>query len=223
MKKRTNKRRNILSLLAVMVMLVAIFLTSCSSSEATETESTPVKEEIPEVGTSKESETVEQVKEDTIEPKATTEQETTNEVATETTSEEETSSEVEEEVDEYAKIDMESTLPGVEWIQTFDGIIDEPKLIVFNDSTNKKIILEDMEEVEFTDDDTFAVYIPKDRGKISDDYSFEFEEVNYYDSVVTMKKMPSCIRRGGYSAAICVEIEFDGKPMTLYCYLKLMG
>ena len=221
MKKRTNKRRNILSVLAVMVMLVVALLTACSSDEATETESTPAKNETPVVETSKEVEPVEQVKEDTAEPKATTEQETTNEVATETTSEEETSSEVKEEVGEYAQIDMESTLPGVEWIQTFDGIIDEPKLIVFNDSTNKKIILEDYEEVEFYDDDTLAVYIPKGRGEMTE--YLLFEEVEYYDNIVTLRKRPSAIMRGGYSSPACIDIDFDGEPMTLYCYVKLMG
>lgn len=221
MKKRTNKRRNILSVLAVMAMLVAALLTACSSGEATEAESALVKEETPAVETSKEVETVEQVKEDTAEPEATTEQETTNEVATETTIEEETSSEVEEEVDEYAQIDMESTLPGVEWIQTFDGIIDEPKLIVFNDSTNKKIILEDYEEVEFYDDDTLAVYIPKERGELT--RYLLFEEAEYYDNIVTLRKMPSAIMRGGYPSPVCIDIELDGKPVTLYCSLKLMG
>lgn len=119
--------------------------------------------------------------------------------------------------------DTDSTLPGVEWIQTFEGIIDEPKLVVFNDAANKKIILEDKQEAEFYDDDTLAVYIPKGRGKIADDYFFEFEEINYYDSVVTMKKMPSGIRRDGYSAAVYVAVIFDESRTNLGCFLKLMG
>ena len=36
---------------------------------------------------------------------------------------------------------MESTLPGVEWIKTFDGVIEEPKMVIFNDETNKKVIV----------------------------------------------------------------------------------
>ena len=104
-------------------------------------------------------------------------------------------------------------------------LIDEPKLVVFNDSTNKKVILKELQEVEFYDDDTLAVYIPKGRGNVvTNDYLSEsYEEINYYDNIVTLRKIPSIITRGGYSSARIVDIEFDGKPMTLYCYLKLMG
>lgn len=35
----------------------------------------------------------------------------------------------------YEEIDMESTLPGIEWIATFEGIIEEPKIVIFNDET----------------------------------------------------------------------------------------
>lgn len=198
MNKQTNKRRVFLSVLLVMVMLGATLLTACSSGK---TAATQTKEEATEV--KEDTDEVEQVKEEVVEPKPT--------------------AEPTPEPTPVPTPDMESTLPGVEWMQTFNGIIDEPKLVVFNDSTNKKVILEDLQEVEFYDDDTFAVYIPKDRGKIPEDYSFEFEEVNYYDSVVTMNKMPSIIKREGYSAAKYVEIEFDGKLMRLHCYLKLMG
>lgn len=117
--------------------------------------------------------------------------------------------------------DTTSTLPGVDWIQTFDGIVDEPKLVVFNDETNKKIILEEFEEVEFYDADTLAVYIPKGRGEFVK--YLLFEDVEYYDNIVTLKNMPSAIMRDGYSSATCIDIEFDGHPKTLYCYLKLMG
>lgn len=198
MKKKTIKRKNILSVLAVMIMLAATLLTACSSGK---TAATQTKEEVTEV--KEDTDEVEQVKEEVVEPEPT--------------------AELTPEPTPVPTPDMESTLPGVEWMQTFNGIIDEPKLVVFNDSTNKKIILEDKQEVEFFDDDTFAVYIPKDRGKIADDYFFEFEEVNYYDSVVTMKKMPSGIRRDGYSAAVYVAVEFDGIRKNLGCYLKLMG
>ena len=50
-----------------------------------------------------------------------------------------------------------------------------------------------------------------------------YEEINYYDNIVTLRKIPSIISRNGYSSARIVDIEFDGKPMALYCYLKLMG
>lgn len=204
---KTNKRKNISSTLVVLVMAIVFLLTACSSSEKTNT-STKENSEKAEITKQEVTETVEQE-----EPKA-------EEIATP-----EPIIEPTPEPTPAPTPDTESTLPGVEWMQSFDGIIDEPKLVVFNDSTNKKIILEELQEVEFYDDDTLAVYIPKGRGEvITNDYLSEsYEEINYYDNIVTLRKIPSIITRGGYSSARIVDIEFDGKPMTLYCYLKLMG
>jgi len=61
----------------------------------------------------------------------------------------------------YEGIDMESTLPGKEWISTFVGIIEEPKLIVYNDETNKKVIVEHKQEFEFGEGDKLAFFAPK--------------------------------------------------------------
>lgn len=204
---KTNKRKNISSTLVVLVMAIVFLLTACSSSEKTNT-STKENSEKAEIPKQEVTETVEQE-----EPKA-------EEIATP-----EPTIEPTPEPTPAPTPDTESTLPGVEWMQSFDGIIDEPKLVVFNDSTNKKIILEELQEVEFYDDDTLAVYIPKGRGNVvTNDYLSEsYEEINYYDNIVTLRKIPSIITRGGYSSARIVDIEFDGKPMTLYCYLKLMG
>lgn len=197
---KANKiKRNILNVLMVLVMLMATLLTACSNQSA----AAPAKEEATEV--KEDTAKVEQVKEEVAEPAPTAEP--TPEPTSEPTP--------------VPTPDTESTLPGIEWIQTFDGIVDTPKLVVFNDSTNKKIILEDFEEVEFFDDDTLAVYIPKERGKVT--RYLLFDEVEYYDNIVTLRKVPSAIRRDGYSSATCIDIEFDGKPMTLYCDLKLMG
>ena len=107
-------------------------------------------------------------------------------------------------------------------MQSFNGIIEEPKLVVFNDENNKKIIIKDSnQEVEFYDDDTLAIYIPDNNGKVVRELKFEDSEC--YDSVVIFKNISSSIMRDGYVSATIVDIEFDGKPMTLYCYLKLMG
>lgn len=170
MKTKTIKRKNILSVLAVMIMLAATLLTACSSGE---TAAAPAKEETPAVEASKESEPVEQVKEDVAEPEATTEPETTEEAEPETTTEE---PEVEAVV--YEGIDMESTLPGIEWMDTFDGIINEPKLVVFNDETNKKVIVENGDTVEFSLTDTMAAYIPADKESYAE-YPFSVYFKNY--------------------------------------------
>ena len=127
--------KNKLTLLAVLVMLMATLLTACGSKAAapsTEAETTKV----------------ETAKAEEIEPAAPAEVEKVAEV-------EPTAEPV-----VYEGIDMESTLPGVDWMDTFNGIIDEPKIVIFNDDTNKKMIVENGQEVEFTDADTLTIYLP---------------------------------------------------------------
>lgn len=116
---------------------------------------------------------------------------------------------------------MESTLSGVDWIKTFDGIITEPKLVVFNDATNKKIILEEFQEVEFADDDTLAVYIPENDGEVTN--YLLFDDVSTVDGITLLRKVPSVIRRGGYVSPTCIDITFKGEKMTLDAHLKLIG
>lgn len=220
--RKTKKRRNTMCELAVMGMLVAL-LTACSSGETMESTYEPTDDEISVAEVSKDAASVDLADNEVSEAEVAAKMKAADEVVTEAVGEEKVNGEeeTEEEVDGYAQIDMESNLPGVEWIQTFDGVIEEPKLIVFNDSTNKKIILEDFEEVEFYDDDTLAVYIPKGRGEVT--RYLLFEEAEYYDNIMTLRKMPSAISRGGYPSPVCIDIEFDDHLMTLYCSLMLMG
>ena len=140
MKKRTNKR-NILSVLVVMIMLMATLLTACSSGQATET---PAKEETTKAEVTEETAEVEQEEVATPEPT------------------EKPTPEPEVEDSKYPGIDMESTLPGLEWIATFDEIdVDEPIIVVYNDDTNKKVIVNEGDEVEFSkSSDTIAFYTP---------------------------------------------------------------
>ena len=140
MKKRTNKR-NILSVLVVMIMLMATLLTACSSGQAIET---PAKEETTKAEVTEETAEVEQEEVATPEPT------------------EKPTPEPEVEDSKYPGIDMESTLPGLEWIATFDEIdVDEPIIVVYNDDTNKKVIVNEGDEVEFSkSSDTIAFYTP---------------------------------------------------------------
>lgn len=135
-------KRNILSVLVVFVML-ATLLTACSSGETTETSA---KEETTKIEVTEK----------------TTEAEQTEEAATPEPTEE-AAPEPETEDSKYPGIDMESTLPGIEWLDTFDGIINEPKLVVFNDDTNKKVIVENGDTIEFSLTDTMATYVPADK------------------------------------------------------------
>ena len=155
-----------LALLIVMVMLMATLLTACGSGKETNT------------STTEDTTNVEATKE--AEPAETTE---TEEVA-----------EVEPAVDEpiaeptpepvvYEGIDMESTLPGLEWIETLNGVINEPKLVIFNDEINKKVIVENGQKIEFSNNDILTIYFPKDKevyiatgqsdSSIFDDTTFE--------------------------------------------------
>ena len=80
----------------------------------------------------------------------------------------------------YEGIDFNSTLPGREWIQTtFPGVIDEPKIVIFNDETNKKQIVEYGEMILFDEADTFAMYLPD--GAIIIESSYLSDGVTGYD------------------------------------------
>lgn len=145
-----------LATLMVAGTMTMSLLTACSSKQET---AAPANNETTKAEATEETPTAEQVEEEVAESAPTTEPEsTTEEVAEEPESEPETEAVV------YEGIDMESTLPGIEWMDTFDGIIHEPKMVVFNDETNKKVIVENEDIVEFSLTDTMAIYIPSDRG-----------------------------------------------------------
>ena len=147
MKKKAFKRkRNILNVLAVLVMLMAMLLTACSSSK---TDVAPASEETSAAEADKEAE---QVKEEAEEPEPTAEP----------TLEPEPTPEPTPEAVVYEGIDMESTLPGLEWMATFDELdIKEPIIVVYNDDTNKKVIVNEGDKVEFSkSSDILAIYTP---------------------------------------------------------------
>lgn len=136
MKKKTIKW-DILSVLVVCVILIAALLTACSSRQAA---ATPANEETTKAEVTEKAQTVEQ----------------TEKVAVSEPTEEPTPEPV-----VYEGIDMESMLPGADWLDTFDGIINEPKLVIFNDETNRKVIVENGQKIDFSDTDALVIYIPK--------------------------------------------------------------
>lgn len=190
MKKKAFKRkRNILNVLAVLVMLMAMLLTACSSGK---TDAAPASEETSAAEADKEAE---QVKEEAAEPEPTAEPtpEPTPEAVV------------------YEGIDMESTLPGEEWIKTFDGIIDEPKLVVFNDDTNKKVIVENGQEVEFSRTDKLYIYVPnqKDAWITEQDVeNFQLIEGRTYSKLSEQYKV-------GDKVVTKNIIQIDGKEIEL--------
>ncbi len=67
------------------------------------------------------------------------------------------------EPDLYPGIDMESDLKGIAWIETFEGIITEPKVVIFSDETGRKEIVQEGTKVSFNPDkDVLALYFPGD-------------------------------------------------------------
>lgn len=92
----------------------------------------------------------------------------------------------------YEGIDFNSTLPGREWIQTtFPGVIDEPKIVIFNDETNKKQIVEYGEMILFDEADTFALYSPEGWTLIRGSYLTPngLEAKYYYEETFDMEKL----------------------------------
>lgn len=200
MKKRTIKR-SILSALVVTIMLMAALLTACSSGQATET---PAKEETTKAEVTEE----------------TNEAEQTEEAAKPEPMEEPTPEPV-----VYEGIDMESTLPGEQWVASFDGIIDEPKLVVFNDETNKKVILEEGQEVDFAPEDMMAIYVPKGHngGYVdSKETTFINTCVNYNSSGITVLNEIFPKYKIGDTPTFEAIVAYDGENMIISATLNLV-
>lgn len=194
-------KRNILSVLVVFVML-ATLLTACSSRETTETSA---KEETTKAEVTEETPAVEQVEEEVATPEPT--EEPTPEPVV------------------YEGIDMESTLPGEQWVASFYGIIDEPKLVVFNDETNKKVIIEEGQEVDFAPADKVAIYIPNEHEGYyvrNKNYMLLQSYFNYNSSGITVLDTLASNKKVGDSVPLEVEIEYDGADMTLSATLNVV-
>ena len=203
MKKRTENPGILVAL--TMSMMLTIFLSACGSDQA----STPIsEEEITEVVSDLDetTEPAEGESTEVVEPEESAEIESTEETAPETESEQVV----------YEGIDMESTLPGAEWIATFNGIITEPKFVIFNDDTNKKVIVENGQEVEFDDTDVFAIFFPLEkeivRAELDDNLTIKSnsvkKNVRYYDNI-------SARIKDGDKVEIKQRLEVDGEEETL--------
>ena len=201
MKKKTIKRKNILSVLAVCIMLMATLLTACCSGQAAatpaneETTKAEVTEEAPAVEQAEEAPTPEPTEESTPEPEPIPEPVV------------------------YEGIDMESTLPGIEWIDTFNGIIDEPKWILFNDETNKKVIVENGQELEFYDTDTLAIFIPSGHkcyvDSLTDNNVHFFLKNSVVSKNVKVFYKPTSSLNDGDKVNITQKVEFDDEELEL--------
>ena len=163
MKKITKniKRRNNLILLAVLSLL----LVGCSSEATTKpAKSEPeavVKEEAPKV---EESTVPETIVEETV---------------------------VEEPTEDLyipEGIDMESTLPGEEWVASFVGKVAEPVVVIYNDNTGRKEVVQVGSKVTVNpDEDIFAIYCNEiDMGATTHAISVKDLEKKDYYRLLTM-------------------------------------
>lgn len=159
MKRKTNKRKHLV-LLLVLSMLIANILCACGSSNevaatSAKEETTTVKEETqPEVAEAEEAAPAE-----------------------ESEAVEETETEAEDienpEPVEYEGIDLNSSLPTPEWVeQSFPGVIDEYKLVVYNDETHYRVIVENGQTIKFHKDDKLLTYFPMDEDIVGGDRAF---------------------------------------------------
>lgn len=178
MKKRTIKR-SILSALVVTIMLMATLLTACSSGQAIET---PAKEETTKAEVTEETNEAEQT-EEAAKPEPM----------------EEPAPESEAEDSKYPGIDMESTLPGLEWLASLDEIVEEPLIVVYNDETNKKVIVNEGDEVEFSrSSDVLALYSPNNEtmavGGLPGGFNEYWQGSNELPDSTTSKRAIACVR-----------------------------
>lgn len=239
MKRKTLEKKSAFGALLVTLMLTAATLTGCASGQTAETAVTAEEaDNAEEVTAGAEKASDAEAKEEAVrgtekadgeaagavsETAKAADGETEKGTAVETEkATEEDAAEVADGTEEtsegvvYEGIDMESTLPGLEWIATFDGIITEPKFVIFNDKTNKKVIVENGQEVEFCDTDVFAIFFPLEKSivgaPLDDNMTFcqnsTAKNIQYYDDLFPTIK-------NGDKIVINQKLEVDGEPLVL--------
>lgn len=141
--KKTNKL-----LLLVMTLMISLMLVGCGSKATTET----VKSE-PEAVVKEEAPKVEEVVETKVPEEAAVEEPIVEKTM------------VEEPADALyipEGIDMESTLPGEEWVASFVGNVAEPVVVIYNDNSGRKEVVQANSEVTINpDEDIIATYWPE--------------------------------------------------------------
>ncbi len=201
MKKNLIRRS---SILAVLISLLMVTLTACGS-EATVEEAKDSQIVIAEEAVVEETAAVEVAESEHVPAPETVPEPTVVETGEEAT----------EEAPVYEGIDMESTLPGEEWIKTFDGIITVPKVVILNDETGRKQIVEDGDVITINPDtDYIAIYLPGGAQRANhskavrtvSSVSGEFYELLYLDVEKTRE-------RGKQDAAVYVIL--DGEEVEL--------
>lgn len=137
--KLTNQTMSLLSLTFLLTLLLS--LTACGSSQDAQTP-------LDVTSSIEESVNIASIDSETP-PTITTE-------ATEEISEPET---IIEELYIPEGVDIHSTLSGQEWLDSFIGIVNEPVVVVFNDNTGRKEVVQADSEIEINpDEDRIGIY-----------------------------------------------------------------
>lgn len=216
MKMKTMKHHMAGVSVAMALTLMTVF-TGCGSAQATGTDVEQETIETTDITDTKEE--ITDTKEEITEPGEITESEMSEE-----TVEPEVTEEPAMEAVVYEGINMDSTLPGAEWVATFEGIIDEPKLVVFNDETNKKVILENEQEVDFSLTDKIVIYIPQGHngGYIKNKGFIFSSNMNYNSSGRTVLDNLGSKYKVGDQVPLEVLLTYDDADLTLRATLNLV-
>ena len=96
-------------------------------------------------------------------------------------------------------IDMESTLPGEEWVASFVGKVTEPVVVIYNDITGRKEVVQAGSEVTVNlDEDRIAEYWAE-KNCYSEPYKISVKETysfdNYEIRVLDAEKLRSVPKR----------------------------
>ena len=171
-----NRTKNFF--LIIITLMVSLMLIGCSSEATTETVKTEpeavVKEEAPKV---EELETK-------VPEEVTVEEPSAEEIV------------VEEPADALyipEGIDMESTLPGEEWVASFVGNVAEPVVVIYNDNSGRKEVVQANSEVTINpDEDMIAVYF-QDKSMGETTYAISVKETKvtecYHILIMDAEKM----------------------------------
>ena len=180
-----KKSRNSYNFIVIIMLLGISVLIGCSSEPTTETTKNEHEAVVIEVPT-KVEETEAEVSEETAVVEEVIVEETVNE-------------EPAEELYIPKGIDMESTLSGKEWVASFVGNVTEPVVVIYNDNTGRKEVVQANSEVTINpDEDIIAVYWPE-KGMKSIPYAISIIEVygfdNYELNVLDADRMRSIPKR----------------------------
>lgn len=198
--KKKTRKQGTLTLVYMLLLVTLVALAGCSSAKSPE----PKEEE------KSSNETVAETK---VEEKA--EVEDKKEVVTPESVAEPTAEPTHEPV-VYEGIDMESTLPGAEWIESFYGIMEEPKVIVFSDETGRKEIIENGDRVYFNpDEDTIGIYLPEGAELSTTGKGLPYRETIYSSEHCVLYKMHPEKTRELKRQSAAVYIEYNGETIEL--------